>query len=80
MYVLTLFIFAVLFLKEENQNLDAKDEEKKLWNEAEEVMGENEDNLSNSFEKQTKIEQSQNNQENALWHLVEGQLELEECF
>ena len=43
---------------------------------------EKKDDLSNSFEKQTttKIQQTQSGQEGALWRLVEGQLEFEECF
>jgi len=69
--------------KEETQNIDVKSEEKILWGEAEKAMGvKNKDDLSNSFEKQTttKIEQTQSSQEGALWRLVEGQLEFEECF
>ena len=53
-----------------------------LWKEAEKSMDELQSDLLNSFEPQTntKTEQTQSSQENALWQLVEGKLELEECF
>lgn len=69
-------------LQEDEKNVEIKEEEKHLWNEAEKVMADNQDNISNSFEKQTptRNDQTQSNQENSLWQLVEGKLELEECF
>ena len=68
--------------QEENQSIEGNSEEILLWKEAEKVMAKNQDDLSNSREQQTtnKIEEAQSSQENALWQLVEGKLELEDCF
>lgn len=73
-------MFYAFLLQEENQNIEIKAEEKRLWNEAETVMGGSNDSVLNSSDKQTNFEQTQSSQESALWHLVEGKLELEECF
>ncbi|XP_065057847.1 MAP7 domain-containing protein 2-like [Rhopilema esculentum] len=73
---------AAINKNEENQNMSSSIEEKKLWNDAENIMAENQENLINSLDKNnsSKSEQDQSNEENRLWQLVEGQLELEECF